>query len=124
MLNVYGLTKPSKENIVWQTEFEVGVNETNSCSEQSAKYQFVCHTVNNLEANTTYFFQVLAYNLNVSAPSNYSTIFEATTDPLKPETPPTIPSKTTKRPQRRPQRRPNPDIGMNKCLKKIRTDSW
>ena len=118
---VYGShTKPSKAAaIVWQTEIEVYVNnETNSCSELSAKHKFVCHTVNNLEANTTYFFQVKAFNLNVSTPSNHSAIFKATTDPIKPKIPPTIiPSKTTKRPQRRPK--PDPVIGKDKILQKI-----
>ena len=81
---------PKQEPMVWEKEITIG-NETDLCSTKQKK--FVCTRLykseDKLEPNTTYAFQVQAFNNDVNQPSEYSEIFEATTDPL-PE-PPTTP---------------------------------
>jgi hypothetical protein len=76
----------------WKGQLEVA-NSTNYCSKMSQQNHFVCVAMHNLEANTTYVFQVQTYNVNISQPSNFSTSFEATTDP--PEIPPPTSKSTT-----------------------------
>ena len=70
---------PKSEPQIWQKEVKVA-NQTDFCS----KYlkNFVCAVLFNLEANTTYVFQVQAFNEGYSQPSAFSRSFEAKTDPL------------------------------------------
>ena len=60
----------------------------------------MCYRVRGLNANTTYFFQVQAFNANFSQPSDFSPNFEATTDPLNPITPMSTETTTSKQSSR------------------------
>ena len=75
---------PKTEPMVWKKELEIS-NSTNPCAKKSQELKFVCTQVYELEANTTYAFQVKTFILGVSkdrAGSPWSQIFEATTDPV------------------------------------------
>ncbi len=75
---------PLNEPMVWTTELQVA-NQTNYCSKKSEKLNFVCIAVPKLAGNTTYLFQVQAFNANVTEGSKFSKSFEATTDPNPPD---------------------------------------
>ena len=68
--------------MVWQQELMIIANQTDLCSTIIKKERFVCTIIPQLKANTTYAFQVQAFNVNVTQPSDFSDAFEATTDPL------------------------------------------
>ena len=76
---------PKTEPMVWKKELEIS-NSTNPCAKKSQELKFVCTQVYELEAKTTYAFQVKTFILGVSkdrAGSPWSQVFEATTDPIK-----------------------------------------
>ena len=73
---------PKTEPMVWQKDLMIIANQTDLCSTIIKKERFVCTIIHGLKANTTYAFQVQAFNINVTQPSDFSEAFEATTDPL------------------------------------------
>ena len=76
---------PKTEPMVWKKELEIS-NSTNPCAKKSQELKFVCTQVYELEAYTTYAFQVKTFILGVSkdrAGSPWSQVFEAKTDQVK-----------------------------------------
>ena len=86
--------------MVWQQELMIIANQTDLCSTIIKKERFVCTIIPQLKANTTYAFQVQAFNVNVTQPSDFSEAFEATTDPL--------PQVQTPKPQNEPEEEEEP----------------
>ena len=88
---------PKTEPMVWKKELEIS-NSTNPCAKKSQELKFVCTQVYELEANSTYAFQVKTFILGVSkdrAGSPWSQIFEAKTDRVAPK----VTTDTTEKPE-------------------------
>ena len=90
------------DNMVWKSEVEVAINRSD-CTSKLREQNFFCLHISNLEPNTTYAFEVQAFNANFSEPSDFSDTFEGTTDPLPPTSPPIPITVTTVRPLPPPQ---------------------
>ena len=65
----------------WKAQVTVPLG-TNYCPNMSTQFKFVCIVIDNLSANTTYAFQVQAFNEGEPKGSAFSETFIATTDPV------------------------------------------
>ena len=74
----------------WKKVHEIVPDISNNlCAQKSKEMNFVCVQLQDLQANTTYVFQVQTLNYNkdkrTTISGTWSETFEATTDPVKEE---------------------------------------